>query len=83
MVNHVFDQGKTTLAHLACALGSNEIVSVLMRRGGSGSNTIWTQKDDDGKSLCGERGRERKRERREERGEGERFQIKVTLYYVH
>ena len=51
MVNHVFDQGKTTLAHLACALGSNEIVSVLMRRGGSGSNTIWTQKDDDGKSL--------------------------------
>ena len=49
MINHVFDQGKTTLAHLACALGSNEIVTVLMKRAGNGSNTIWTQKDDDGK----------------------------------
>ena len=49
MINHVFDQGKTTLAHLACALGSNEIVSVLMKRAGNGSNTIWTQKDDDGR----------------------------------
>ena len=58
MINHVFDQGKTTLAHLACALGSNEIVTVLMKRAGNGSNTIWTQKDDDGRWAFFERGSE-------------------------
>ena len=62
MINYVFDPSKTTLAHLACALGSSEIVSVLMRRGGNGSNSIWTQKDDEGKSsLWDGAGRERVR----------------------
>ena len=48
MVHHVFGPNKTTLAHLACALGSSEIISVLMKRSGNGSNRIWTQKDDEG-----------------------------------
>ena len=52
MVNHVFDPSKATLAHLACALGSIEIVSVLMKRAANGNNSIWTQKDDEGMYTC-------------------------------
>ena len=51
MINHVFDPSKATLAHLACALGSVEMVSVLMRRAVDGHNSIWTQKDDEGRYV--------------------------------
>ena len=78
MINHVFDQGKTTLAHLACALGSNEIVTVLMKRAGNGSNTIWTQKDDDGRYTFFEGGREM-REREREREMCPYFYVSVTF----
>ena len=53
MVNHVFDPSKATLAHLACALGSMEMVSVLTRRAADGHNSIWTQKDDEGNYVTG------------------------------
>lgn len=53
MINHVFDPSKATLAHLACALGSMEILTILMRRAANGNSGIWTQKDDEGASeMC-------------------------------
>ena len=48
-VNHCFGAvfGNVTLAHLACALGSADIVQVLLNQNGS-RNEIWALKDDEG-----------------------------------
>ena len=48
-VNHCFGvgYGKVTLAHLACALGSGDIVQVLLNQNAS-RNGIWASKDDEG-----------------------------------
>ena len=48
-VNHCFGAGygKVTLAHLACALGSADIVQVLLNQNAS-RNGIWASKDDEG-----------------------------------
>ena len=51
-VNHCFGAsfGNVTLAHLACALGSADVVQVLLNQNAS-RNGIWASKDDDGE--CG------------------------------
>ena len=48
-VNHCFGvgYGNVTLAHLACALGSGDIVQVLLNQNGS-RNGIWALRDDEG-----------------------------------
>lgn len=48
-VNHRFGTGygNVTLAHLACALGSGDIVQMLLNQNGSRSG-IWVSKDDEG-----------------------------------
>ena len=48
-VNHCFGggYGNVTLAHLACALGSADIVQVLLNQSAS-RNGIWASKDDEG-----------------------------------
>ena len=48
-VNHCFGAGfgNVTLAHLACALGSADIVQVLLNQNAS-RNGIWSSKDDEG-----------------------------------
>ena len=47
--NHCFGAGygNVTLAHLACALGSSDIVQVLLKQNAS-RNEIWALKDDEG-----------------------------------
>ena len=44
--------GNVTLAHLACALGSTDIVQVLLNQTGS-ENGIWISKDDEGIYISG------------------------------
>ena len=51
-----------TLAHLACALGSTDVVQVLLNQNAS-RNGIWASKDDEGECgvcvhvcVCGEGG---------------------------
>ena len=53
-VNHCFGAvfGNVTLAHLACALGSTDIVQVLLNQTGS-ENGIWISKDDEGIYISG------------------------------
>jgi len=48
-VNHCFGAGygNMTLAHLACALGSEDIVQLLLNQDAS-QNGIWVLKDDEG-----------------------------------
>ena len=48
-VNHCFGAGygNVTLAHLACALGSEDIVQVLLNQNAS-RNKIWALKDNEG-----------------------------------
>ena len=43
--------GKVTLAHLVCAVGTVEMVTMLQQRCGSNSNGIWTKRDEEGVCL--------------------------------